>query len=517
MGLNTQRNLCRILSMFLLHFPAKLASSWSLLAPQQRGTLSLRRTSFRTIPWRSTNPTTERLTGTRARLCAAAAKPRSSRFPVDPPDDFDDLEESQSGYSRPVVQWYPGHIAKAERELSQILKLVDVVVEVRDARALKATSHPKVATWCAGRPRLVALTHGDQIPKRTISEWKTYFATFGAAATNEEPMNRLVTNQARQARRERSKYVEATAEDVLDSSASTVESVLFVNGATGSGIPALKRAIVKSGGHVQERRKARGLLPRPLRVCLLGYPNVGKSAILNKLIGMKRAPTSNRPGVTRTLQWIRVKDAEDLELLDSPGVIPATLVNQSDATLLAACNCIGEAAYDNQAVAAYLCDWLLGLYRADEKSGMRAAPEWPEQVKKRYKIDLYGDSELTGEDMLYLVAEYTCQGSTEDASRKILQDFRTGRMGPICLQLAPSDPEERTRDGVKHLSLVDSRNTRLRVELQQKREERAKLALETARDRGLELPPSIVADPNQLPEKAATDPNQIGRGLFEGW
>jgi ribosome biogenesis GTPase A len=432
-------------------------------------------------------------------------------------DEFDDLEESQSGYARPVVQWYPGHIAKAERELSQILKLVDVVVEVRDARALKATSHPKVATWCAGRPRLVALTHGDQIPKRTISEWKTYFAAFGAAATNEEPMNRLVTNQARQARKERSKYAEAAAaDDVADSSASTVESVLFVNGATGSGIPALKRAIVKSGGHVQERRKARGLLPRPLRVCLLGYPNVGKSAILNKLIGMKRAPTSNRPGVTRTLQWIRVKDAEDLELLDSPGVIPATLVNQSDATLLAACNCIGEAAYDNQAVAAYLCDWLLGMYRADEKSGMRAAPEWPEQVMKRYKIDLHDDSEVTGEDMLYLVAEYTCQGNTEDASRKILQDFRTGRMGPICLQLAPSVPEGRSaKDGAS--KLVESRYSRLRVDQQQKRQERAKLALETARERGLELPPSVVADPNQPQEKSASDPNQIGRGLFEGW
>src|SRR3569623_2114240 len=91
------------------------------------------------------------------------------------PDDIDDDDlflENNSGYSRPVVQWYPGHIAKAERELSKTLKMVDVVVEVRDARAVKATSHPLVATWCAGRPRIVALTHGDQVPSRARLDWK---------------------------------------------------------------------------------------------------------------------------------------------------------------------------------------------------------------------------------------------------------------------------------------------------------------------------------------------------------
>lgn len=152
-----------------------------------------------------------------------------------------------------------------------------------------------------------------------------------------------------------------------------MEQVLFVDAKQGQGIHALHRAIFKAGAHVQERRDRRGLKERPLRVGIIGYPNVGKSALINRILGRKRAKTANRPGVTRSLQWIRIKTDEDtststvsgsigrngstntaakkkreFELLDSPGIIPAKMVDQSDAILLAACNCIGEAAYDNQ-------------------------------------------------------------------------------------------------------------------------------------------------------------------------
>jgi ribosome biogenesis GTPase A len=213
-----------------------------------------------------------------------------------------------------------------------------------------------------------------------------------------------------------------------------------------------------------------------------------------------------------------VKDADDLEMLDSPGVIPASLVNQGHAVLLAACNCIGEAAYDNQAVAAYLCQWLLGLYRSTDQSGERAAPDWPNQVQKRYKLDPFEDPDLTGEDMLYMVAEHTCQGNTEDASRKILQDFRTGRMGPICLQLAPAAPSGSLEIPQETECGTDADEIRPEWQREeQRKQERARLALECAKDRGLELPPVAVANSDPGNGKARTGHTQNGKGLFEGW
>jgi ribosome biogenesis GTPase A len=216
-----------------------------------------------------------------------------------------------------------------------------------------------------------------------------------------------------------------------------------------------------------------------------------------------------------------VKDEDDLEMLDSPGVIPASLVNQGDAALLAACNCIGEAAYDNQAVAAYLCDWLLALYRSANQIGERAAPDWPDEVKTRYKLDPFKDPELTGEDMLYMVAENTCKGNTEDASRKILQDFRTGRMGPICLQLAPAvptgSPSISPQENESDTAIADEIQSQWKRDEERRKQERARLAFETAKNRGLELPPGVVANPDPGNGKATTGPPLDGKGLFEGW
>jgi ribosome biogenesis GTPase A len=197
------------------------------------------------------------------------------------------------GYNRPGVQWYPGHIAKAERQLSETLKAVDVVVEVRDARACKATSHPRVGEWCAGRPRIVVLTHLDMIPKAAANSWRKAYEKFGAEDMDDAPINRQVANQAKQARdiryqfddnkesaaekKKRKKSSTTTKSSSVDNKNITpVEQVLFVNAKQGQGIHALHRAIFKAGSHVQERRERRGLNPRALRVGIIGYPNVGK-------------------------------------------------------------------------------------------------------------------------------------------------------------------------------------------------------------------------------------------------
>ena len=324
-------------------------------------------------------------------------------------------------------------------------------------------------------------------------------------------------------------------------------------------------------------------------VCGIFFSN-SKSALINRLLGRRRARTANIPGVTRSLQWIRIRTDDqkktgkkEYELLDSPGIIPASLDNQSDALLLAACHCIGEASYDNQVVASYLCQWMQNLLiHHDDKIDM-AAPEWRTNCKSRWGFDPlepvpledpFGtraassndadddddDEEMlryiTGEEMLYKVADNTCKGSPEDASRKILQDFRSGRMGPICLQLAPDD-NAMDDSMVNDFSQVpDPRMGTMRTEgmmptghgndwehvrAQQQAEQlvRAKAARETAKERGVELPPSLFVESNDTSTTTNNSrdsdknnskdsdknksnnkremPDDVGKGLFDGW
>lgn len=222
---------------------------------------------------------------------------------------------------------------------------------------------------------------------------------------------------------------------------------------------------------------------------------------------------------------------KEFELLDSPGIIPAKMVDQSDALLLAACNCIGQAAYDNQAVAAYLCEWLKTVYLMN-KQGL-TAPAWQDKCKERYGFDplekikrneddIVQDEYMTGEDILFKVADDLCRGDAEDAARKILQDFRRGRMGPVSLQIAPETEQDGGQltvpvgDGtiLGRQSMQGGENGGFDAEYQKQIiKERARIALETAKERGLELPP-IVDDP----EKAQKDTvAEVGKGMFDGW
>lgn len=245
--------------------------------------------------------------------------------------------------------------------------------------------------------------------------------------------------------------------------------------------------------------------------------------MINKILGRNRAKTANTPGITRTLQWIRVASddtttakGKDFELLDSPGIIPARMVDQSDALLLAACNCIGQGAYDNQGVAAYLCEWLKSIHLIG-RDGV-TAPQWRNKCEERYKFDPLMPNEdgeyITGDEMIYIVADNTCQGDPEDASRKILQDFRTGRMGPIALQLAPETEEDQGQYLVR--SQQDQERQQRSKEMarlrQQEKEEKARQAMETAKEQGLELPPMVEEGGDKKPKDVA-----VGAGLFEGW
>ncbi len=287
--------------------------------------------------------------------------------------------------SSPPIQWYPGHIAKAEKSLLEHLKKVDVVLEVRDARIPLSTHHPQVDQWIGTKGRVLVMNRVDMIPSQVKDRWTEWFKAQG-----QEP--------------------------------------LFTDAQHGKGIEAIAKAAQTLGAHVNERRRDRGMLPRPVRAVVIGFPNVGKSALINRLLNRRVVESARRAGVTRQLRWVRISD--QIELLDAPGVLPNRLRNQEAAIKLAICDDIGEAAYDHHRVAASLVDLLqhLGTQRS---------------LHDRYGWEL---AEQTGEDYLKSLSEVKYQSNVDRAARQILNDFRKGNLGAIALELPPTQDVTDSKD-----------------------------------------------------------------------
>ena len=321
------------------------------------------------------------------------------------PDYFYDALEQEAGVrdSTPI-SWYPGHIAKAERQLADYLKKVDVVIEVRDCRIPLATTHPSVPSWIGNKPLIVALARTDQVSSAALRQWKEFYAM----------------NPAHEKRPDAKVY--------------------FIDGKVGAGIMPLKKQALKAADAVNARRVRRGIQPRAVRAAVIGYPNVGKSALINKLLGKKMAKSRNMPGVTRSMQWVRIgksltSQEGAIELLDSPGIIPARQVDQFGAVKLAICNDIGEASYDRVVIAGKMCDSLIELHaREPSFVDMR-------RVEDRYEMPFRS---MTGEEIVYEVAEKFYKGNTVSSADKLLGDFRRGFLGSSSLE-APVDSPRWTK------------------------------------------------------------------------
>ncbi|CAK9147061.1 unnamed protein product [Ilex paraguariensis] len=242
--------------------------------------------------------------------------------------DWNEIEDDLYHWTKTLrpVQWYPGHIAKTEKELKQQLKLMDVVIEVRDARIPMSTSHPQMDSWIGNRKRILVLNREDMISTTDRNAWATYYARQGT-------------------------------------------KVVFSNGKLGMGSMKLGRLAKTLAAGVNVKRRAKGLLPRPVRAGIVGYPNVGKSSLINRLLKRRMCPAAPRPGVTRVLKWVRF--GTDLELLDSPGIIPMRISDQSAAIKLAICDDIGERSYDVVDVAAILVQMLSRLPAVDMFRSLR--------------------------------------------------------------------------------------------------------------------------------------------------
>lgn len=335
----------------------------------------------------------------RAQSCArglrfvSASTETRFRIPL-PTEDIvtiDDIEVQQRldrGHVVRLVQWYPGHIARAEKQLKEQLRLVDVVLDVRDSRIPLATGHPMLPGWIGNKLRLVVMNQMDKISQREQSRWATYFST------------------QRNTR------------------------VIFTNGQSGEGVTKLMKAATSVSGELNNRRREKGLKPRPVRVAVVGFPNVGKSALINRLIGKRQVASAQRPGVTRHLQWVTLGAEGEVMLLDAPGILPMRLADQEAAVRLAICNDIGEASYTTSLVAADFIEQL----RTHEDAKLRM-----KTLETRYKFSIEG---LAGDEFIAELAEKVCAGDKERAGRKILKDYQQGFLGAFGLEQVPKQGDD---------------------------------------------------------------------------
>lgn len=297
---------------------------------------------------------------------------------------------STQSSTQPSIQWYPGHIAKAEKALKEQLNRVDVVLEVRDARIPLSTLHPKLDDWLAGKKRVLVMNRVDMIAPAVRDRWQQWFRDRGQVA-------------------------------------------YYTDASQGKGVGQITRAAQAACADMNQRRKDRGMRSRPVRAVVVGFPNVGKSALINRLLKRKVVESARKAGVTRQLRWVRISD--QIELLDAPGIIPAQLDDQVAALKLAICDDIGQAAYDTQRVAAAFIDLLKDLDIAEQAEANTELPIRTQALRDRYEID---PKDCTGETYLQQLAEAKFHGSKEQAASKVLTEFRKGVLGKLVLELPPA-------------------------------------------------------------------------------
>ena len=274
------------------------------------------------------------------------------------------------------IHWYPGHIAKAQRQLKEKLSLVDVIIEVIDARIPYSSSYKSTAQLCQNKPRLILMNKTDVSDENYNKIWARTISSLSGcevATTNLNDINSINT---------------------------------------------IITKVVNLSEPVMKKREEKGLLKRPTRVMVIGMPNVGKSSVINRLVKRAKAKTGAKAGVTREQQWVRINDK--IELLDTPGIIPTVQDDQYQALKLACVSSIGDNAYDCEYVAAKLIEILKKYY-------------------SETLISYYGFSkdEEINLSTIALKKNWIIKDNMPDvkrASQIILSTFRDGKMGKFTLE-----------------------------------------------------------------------------------
>lgn len=280
------------------------------------------------------------------------------------------------------IQWFPGHMAKARRMVSDNLKLVDAVCEVLDARVPRSSRNPEIDELTAGKPRIIVLNRVDQADPELTKLWSRFFRYRGAA-------------------------------------------ILETDCKSGKGTGAFTGVVRELLKDKLEAWQAKGQVGKPLRVMVLGIPNVGKSSFINRIAKRRAAEASDRPGVTRGKQWIGVGNG--VELLDTPGLLWPRFEDRLVGENLAFTGAVRDEILDAETLGARLCDRLRDLY--------------PQALTARFGIE--EPAGKTGAELLELCAKrrgFLISGGELDLERMakvLLDELRGGKLGRLTLDGAP--------------------------------------------------------------------------------
>ena len=287
-----------------------------------------------------------------------------------------------NGFEKMNIQWFPGHMTKAQRMIEENLSMVDAVCEILDARIPYSSRNPDIDRLAGDKPRLVILNRVDLADPQMTARWRKYFESRGLA--------------------------------ILETDAKSGKGV-------GSFAPAVRR-LLKDKLAAYE---AKGQVGRPLRVMILGIPNVGKSTFINRVAGRKAAIAGDKPGVTRSKQWINID--QGLDLLDTPGILWPKFDSQEVGEMLAITNAIKADVLDKETLGANFMLRLRELY--------------PKAIEERYKF--VPDPDMNGFELLEQAAKkrgfLVSRGEydIERMANTLLGEYHDGKLGRLTLEAPP--------------------------------------------------------------------------------
>lgn len=277
------------------------------------------------------------------------------------------------------IQWFPGHMAKARRLIRDNLKLVDAVVEIVDARIPQSSRNPEIDGLISGKPRMILLNKSDMADPEQTSKWLKYYKSLGYSA-------------------------------------------IAADCRTGKGLKSFAPAVREMLSDLLSRRAARGMKGRPMQIMVVGIPNVGKSSLINRLAKQKKAKVEDRPGVTRSKQWVTID--KDMELLDMPGVLWPKFEDKE--------------AGENLAFTGAVRDDIMDIEQLSVRLLERLSRDYGQKLSARFDIEISSDD--NGHDLLYKIARkrgMLISGGEIDvgrASTSILDEFRSAKIGRITLE-----------------------------------------------------------------------------------
>ncbi|AVQ45892.1 ribosome biogenesis GTPase YlqF [Clostridium botulinum] len=287
------------------------------------------------------------------------------------------------------INWFPGHMAKTRRQIKESLKMVDAIIEIRDARIVSSSKNPEIEDICGNKPRIILLNKKDLAEDKVTKKW----------------INSLSQNNIK---------------------------VLAINSVTGEGLNKIKPTLNELLKEKHERMKNKGLVKIVDRVMVVGIPNVGKSSFINKMAKNSIAKVGDRPGVTKSKQWIKTK--MDIELMDTPGVLWPKLDSEIVQLNLAFTGAIKDEIMDIETLALRLVE--------------RLQDKYPERLMKRYKLEELEENPLDNLDNIGRKRGALISKGEIDYNRIsviILDEFRGGKLGAISLE----DPEDIINDNIE--------------------------------------------------------------------